>query len=1059
MKILNKLQMTYIPALYWNRSISGFEISKNKEIPKNASFFLLWSQVNSQKLELTNKIKKVFPNIPADKLLNCKIKLAIPLSLEEQNIFQVKSLVGKIMPILPALKLLYRLEIIESQDRSLNITHFSNSIKTWALLTKFIFELLNRGNFVPILEPKTEKLYNGHWQLFLKTQYDNLRFKKILDNSNWSTFNLPINLSSENNENLETTEGLWHPSYVFSKFIDHVGDLLIRTTLNKNKFQTFDDFYNSEIQSEIGKEIGLSWDYKFLKSLLKKNSNFEINKFHETIIPSIIKNWVQITQGFTFNKGFSILIEVQYPKDSKEDWPLKFFLKLQNYNKIIPIRDFWEGMKSQKKDIMKYLNSLENLTEIILRALGTASKIFPPIRRSLEEKIPEEVYLSNTEFIDFLKYPKDLLIQSGFNVVLPEAFVIGGKQRLSFRMIIKSKEEEKKEKGTSKVLPSIFNIQSMLEYKWEANLEGESLTSAEFDGLIKKREPLINWRGKWILIEQQDLEELRLIYERKINSGKQSYLEALKLGLAGNIQLENGNKYEVVVEGDFSEIIRKIQSIESFEEIKVPNSFNGTLRPYQKIGLKWLGNMTEFNFGLCLADDMGLGKTIQVISYLLYLKEKYPNRIGSTLIICPTSVLFNWSREIKKFAPDLEFSFHHGPNRIKDASGIREFLKPHKIILTTYGTLRRDIEFLETVDFSGIIVDESQNMKNYTSQQTQAIFRLNSQYRICLSGTPIENRLIELWTLFEFLNPGLLGKINDFQKKFILPIERFHDQDAIDKLKLIITPFMLRRVKSDKSIINDLPKKNEMKIYLELTELQAKMYKEIVDNTLKEIETNIVDKRKKRGLVLKLLVQLKQLCNHPNHYLKNFEIESNITEFLTKSQKVERLLQMTDEVVVSGKKILIFTQFRQMGDLIHKLFKKKYDFPILYFHGSIPEKQRHEIVDEFQSKLIDSSPILILSLKAGGTGLNLTQGTTVIHYDSPWNPATQDQATDRAYRIGQKSNVNVYKFITVGTIEEKIDELLEEKRDLADKIVTSSGESWISDLNDEKLKELFKLNI
>jgi SNF2 family DNA or RNA helicase len=350
-------------------------------------------------------------------------------------------------------------------------------------------------------------------------------------------------------------------------------------------------------------------------------------------------------------------------------------------------------------------------------------------------------------------------------------------------------------------------------------------------------------------------------------------------------------------------------------------------------------------------------------------------------------------------------------------------------------------------------------MKNYASQQTQAILRLKAQYRICLSGTPIENRLMELWTLFEFLNPGLLGSKTEFQNNYALPIERFQDQDAIESLKLIISPFILRRVKSDKSIIKDLPEKNEIKMYIELTEEQVKLYKDLVEKTLAELEKISSDNRKKRGLVLTLLTKLKQLCNHPYQYLKIRDLGTDLDEFLSKSQKVKRLLEMADEVIMNGGKILIFTQFAQMGSLLQELFKRVYKFPILYFHGTVPEKKRKEIIDEFQSDAIDSSPILILSLKAGGTGLNLTQGTTVIHYDRWWNPQVENQATDRAYRIGQKSQVNVYKFITVGTIEEKIDALLEEKKDLAEKIVASTGESWISDLNTDKLKELFSLNL
>jgi len=1064
MKLANKLELIYIPVTYWNEPSSGFKlISQGKQLPQNTSFFLLWIPSNESEKELTEQIKLIFPHIPINKLLSCKINLAIPFSLSNtknneinsKKFFQVVSHLGKIIPISPATKLLYQLEIIENTDRSK--IHYSNSIKTWALLTKFVFELLNKGQFVPMLESTSQKFYNGQWRLILKSQFDNDRFKSILNNSYWPAFCLPIDFFRE--EGIIKTNALWHPSYIFSTFIDSVGDFLIRSTLNKSKFQTFEEFYSTERKKEIDPDFKLSWDYKFLKALIRKDSSFKVDEFYETILPIIIKDWTQSAQGFQLKHEFTLSIELKYPEKVENEWSLIFSLLLHDGIKTIPLNELWEGNKLKEKEISKLLESDEHYLETILRALGAASKIFPPIKRAFIDKIQHQVNLTSSEVIDFLKYPKDLLIQIGFNIVLPNVFTRGGKQRLTARLIIRSKNNIKLKKGKSTVLPSIFDINSILEAKWEASLGGKTITENEFHNLINSNEPLINLRGEWILVDQRDLEDLKNIKETETKS----YIDALKLGLMGEIQLkENGHTYDVVVEGELNEIIKRIQSIDSFEEIPCPSSFKGNLRHYQQASLAWMGNMIKFNFGLCLADDMGLGKTIQIIAFLLYLKENYPNNPGAVLIVCPTSILFNWYRELKKFAPDLDVVLHHGARRYKKASEIPEFLEPHRIFLTSYGTIRNDIDFIETIRFSGIIVDESQNMKNYTSKQTQAIYKLQSQYRICLSGTPIENRLLELWSLFNFLNPGLLGTKTEFQRNFILPIERFQDQDAIDKLKLIISPFIMRRVKSDKNIISDLPEKNEMKLYIELSDEQKKIYRELVEESLKEIESISSDDKKKRGLILGLLVKLKQICNHPFQYLKinaeSVNTKLKMKEFVSQSQKVERLLEMTDEVIINGGKVLIFTQFTQMGDLLHKILEKKHDFRILYFHGGVPEKKRREIIDDFQSEDIESPPILILSLKAGGTGLNLTQGTTVIHYDRWWNPAVEDQATDRAYRIGQKSIVNVYKFITIGSIEEKIDILLEEKRDLADKIVSSTGESWISDLDDEKLKELLTLS-
>jgi SNF2 family DNA or RNA helicase len=1064
MKLVNKLELIYIPASYWNEPLSGFEIISNvKKLPRNSSFFLLWNPENPKEKELTEQIKLSFPTIPANKLLTCEINFAIPVqSLKTDNdmtssgqFFEVLSFTGKIMPIAPTVKLLFQLELIGSQDRG--VRHFSNSVKTWAFLTKLIFELLNHGKFIPVLEPVTREGYNGQWRLLLKSQEDKNRFKTILNNSSWPTFCLPINFIRVNGA--IKTDGLWHPSYVFSIFMDNIGDYLIRSTLNRGDFRTFKEFYSKEIKKETDPDFKLGWDFKFLKALIRKDPNFKVDEFYETILPTLVKNWTQSSQGLTLKYGFTFNLDLKYPKKPEDDWPLSFYLSLQDGTKSIPLNELWDVSNLKKKEFQIFFENEGQFLEIILRALGAAAKIFPPIKRALLETIKGEINLTSREVMDFLKYPKDLLIQSGFNIILPDVFRRGGKQRLSAKLIIRSKNENEVKKGTHPVLPSIFDINSMLESKWEVSLEGKKISDENFNSLINSDDPLINLSGKWILVDQQNIEDLKSTKD----SGIKSYMDALKLGLTGMIQLqEDGIKYDVIVEGDLSDIIEKLQSVESFEDIPISSSFHGKLRPYQQDGLTWIANMARFNFGLCLADDMGLGKTIQVIAYLSYLKDQLPNNLGSILIICPTSILFNWHRELNKFAPDLDVVLHHGAMRITEASGIPEFLKPSRIFLTSYGTIRNDIDFLETIDFSGIIVDESQNMKNYASKQTKAINKLKSQFRICLSGTPIENRLVELWSLFNFLNPGLLGSRAEFQRKYVLPIERFQNQDIINNLKLIIAPFIMRRIKSDKSVIKDLPEKNEMKIIIELTEEQVKLYKELVENTLKEIETLPTDKRKKKGLILTLLVKLKQICNHPSQYLKidisSIDLDTKMEEIVSQSQKLKRLLEMTDEVISNGEKVLIFTQFTQMGNLLQKILEYKYKFKILYFHGGVQEKKRKEIVDEFQSKDIESPPILILSLKAGGTGLNLTQGTTVIHFDRWWNPAVEDQATDRAYRIGQKSVVNVYKFISRGTLEEKIDHLLEEKRDLADKIVTSTGESWISNLDDEKLKKLLVLS-
>lgn len=1049
MRLSTKVQLTYIPVEYWNTTESNFTITTpEKSIPKDSDFFILWSPEFENEEVLERRISKTFPEIPTDQLLSCNLRLAFPSNKES---FIVKTVFAKIVPISPTSKLLYKLDFNLIGEE---VPKYSRSIQTWAFLTKFVFELLTRGNFVPTLRKESEKLFLGHWKLLLKTQHDNKRFQTILKNAPVESYNLPAAISCR--EENDYCESLWHPSYLFSSYMDTLGDLLIRSILKKSNFQTFKSYYSQQIAEERSRR-SVSWDYRFLKSLLKKNNQFYIIKFHESIIPNIIQNWIQTTQASLYGTNLSFSIELSFPENNYDEWPLRFYIQLVGKGNEIPVQEIWKDTKIMKKSFLKSFEGEASFTEAILRSFGTAMKLFPPIQRALNSEEPHDIFLDSSEVMQFLKYPKDLLIQSGFNVVLPEGFSRGGKHRLSARLIIKSQAREniKEKKGMQSSLPSMFDINSMVEYQWKASLEEKDLTKKELKAFINSSEPLVKWRDQWVLLDPQDMEELREIINKDQLSGHKTYMDALKLGITGEVQVEeHGSEYEVIVEGELSNIIDSLQELDKFEEIPTPESFNGKLRPYQKDALSWMVNMSNFNFGLALADDMGLGKTIQIIAFLLYRKETYPEEKGGTLVVCPTSVLFNWKREIQKFAPDLDVIFHHGQDRIKDASDIEEFLKPHRVVLTSYGTLRNDIDFMQSVPFSGIVVDESQNIKNPSSQQTQAVYNLQGQFRICLSGTPIQNRLMELWSLFNFLNPGLLGTRSEFQSNYVLPIERYQDPDAIKELKTLINPFILRRVKTDESIISDLPEKNEMDIFLELTENQKQLYSQVVEETLRKIEKSETQQSKKKGLVLKLLTQLKQICNHPYQFKKKQDIDSGKKEFIKKSNKVVRLLEIIEEVLDKGEKILIFTQFRQMGDLLEKLFNKIYEFPILYFHGSVPEKKRRYIVDEFQSKDDESPPILILSLMAGGTGLNLTQGTTVVHFDRWWNPAVEDQATDRAYRIGQKSPVNVYKFITLNTIEEKINTLLEEKKELAESIVASSGEGWLSDLNFDKLKEI-----
>jgi SNF2 family DNA or RNA helicase len=411
-----------------------------------------------------------------------------------------------------------------------------------------------------------------------------------------------------------------------------------------------------------------------------------------------------------------------------------------------------------------------------------------------------------------------------------------------------------------------------------------------------------------------------------------------------------------------------------------------------------------------------------------------------------------------KFTPKLKILKYYGSRRGNLRDKRDNFLIAHQIILTSYGVIRNDLDFLKNIRFNGIIIDESTNIKNYNSKRAKSLYQLKGSFRIALSGTPIENRLDELWSLFNFLNPGLLGSLSEFRKTFVNPIENHQNAEKIKKLKTIIDPFIMRRLKTDKDVIQDLPEKNEITIYINLSDSQITLYKKLVDGILKDIRENYNNARGRNGLVLKLLTKLKQLCNHPLQYLKvnlaKYDFNKNLKDFLLQSPKIARIFDIVENILENEQKVLIFSQYKTMGDILLKAFEAKFGEIISFFHGSLSSNQRDRIVKDFQSSKKTGSKILIISLKAGGFGLNLTQGTTVIHVDRWWNPSTESQATDRAYRIGQDQNVNVYKFVATGTIEEKIDRLLVKKRVLSSQIITPTY-SIISKLPINEIEELF----
>ncbi|GAE06014.1 helicase, SNF2/RAD54 family [Paenibacillus sp. JCM 10914] len=490
------------------------------------------------------------------------------------------------------------------------------------------------------------------------------------------------------------------------------------------------------------------------------------------------------------------------------------------------------------------------------------------------------------------------------------------------------------------------------------------------------------------------------------------------------------------------------------------------LRTYQQDGFAWLSFLRRYGLGACLADDMGLGKTVQFIAYLLHMKEENMERRESrrpSLLICPTSVLGNWQKELARFAPSLDVMLHYGGKRSSSEQFAQEAAQAD-IVLTSYATATLDQDLLRDMKWESIGIDEAQNIKNADTKQSAAVRSFPAKHRVALTGTPIENRLSELWSIYDFINPGYLGSLRAFNVRFIQAIEKDRNEQRTADLQKLIKPFMLRRKKKDPAIQLDLPEKNEMKTYIHLTAEQGALYDQTVNQLLERMKK--LEGIERKGAILAALTQFKQLCDHPALLTKEAlpaSMESadllDTELIVNRSAKLERLLSMVKELRDEGERCLIFTQYIGMGEMMQRVLHQELKEPVLYLNGSTPKKTRDRMIEQFQSQTLppeEQPNVMILSIKAGGVGLNLTAANHVFHYDRWWNPAVENQATDRAYRMGQTKDVQVYKFISLGTLEERIDEMLENKQQLSDQVISSS-EGWITEMSTDELKDLFTL--
>ncbi|HVV17828.1 MAG TPA: DEAD/DEAH box helicase, partial [Pseudonocardiaceae bacterium] len=739
------------------------------------------------------------------------------------------------------------------------------------------------------------------------------------------------------------------------------------------------------------------------------------------------------TQDSAVRTCFRLRSPDQATPDTPDDeaaWRVEFLLQaVDEPSVLVPAAQVW---RERDGVLTRWVARPQ---EELLAGLGRASRVLPDLDVALQATHPEELATDAEGAYRFLDRA-GALDQAGFGVLLPAGWRRPGELGL---------------KLTASSVPaagvvateSALGMQALVDYRWELALGDQSLTDTELRELAAAKVPLVRVRGQWVHLDQRRL-AAGLAFLRAAGAGRMPAAQVLATATApaGDTDLPLAVT-DVTADGWLGDLLSG-QVDRQLEPVEPPAGFRGSLRPYQRRGLAWLAFLDRLGLGACLADDMGLGKTVQVLA--LETLARAAGKRNPTLLVCPMSVVGNWQREAATFAPGLSVHVHHGPDRLA-GDELARVAAAHDLVITTFALAARDTAGLAAVSWDRVVLDEAQHIKNSASRQSRAVRSLPARHRVALTGTPVENRLAELWSIMDFANPGVLGSVHTFRARYAVPVERHGDEEAAARLRRVTAPFVLRRLKTDPTVIDDLPDKIEMKTLCNLTAEQASLYQAVVDDMLGRIDDSEGIERK--GLVLATMSKLKQVCNHPAQFL------GDRSRIAGRSGKLERLEELLDEALADGDKVLCFSQFAEFAGMLVPYLSARLDTEVLFLHGGTGKKARDTMVERFQSA--DGPSVFLLSLKAGGTGLNLTAANHVVHVDRWWNPAVEDQATDRAFRIGQRRKVQVRKFVCIGTVEEKIDQMIEDKKALA-QLVVGTGDSWLTDLSTSELRELVSLS-
>ena len=912
-------------------------------------------------------------------------------------------------------------------------TQFGSSFLFWREASCFLLELLCKGRFLPGVS-RAEAILSSHWFPVITDEVSQRTYLALLE-----AMPLMACISTDGRSIHPDA-----PEQALRTFLENATDTLVRLFLPRTR-----PFPDSSDTSSVNRRVIERW----FEALWQRDSGRF--SYLEPGLHGLVErvfSWQEAVQPSSLSQQGKVIfrLETIAPELVTSDATFYLSFGIVDGERITRPweKSLAEGVRGpQGNDDESYF----------LRVLARESEAFPPLRRILNQPFPSEVQLTTAEAYQFLKTVGPRIEADGHRVELPPWWA--ERDRLvGLRLKIVSEDAENSDRtwtGGGSGLPRLAS-RELLKFSWQVAVGDSVLSLEEFEAISKSDVPFISIGGRWVELEPTKVAET-LAFVDKLNERKQlSLFELLKLGFEDDEVSRRFPVLDIRSSGWVQHLFeRDAHPIPAFA---VSPNFRGELRSYQSEGVNWLSFLTNLGLGGCLADDMGLGKTIQLLALISTMRERAAAEgrpVAPVLLIVPVSILSNWTQEMTRFTPNLRWYVHHGSERLQ-GNAFETAALSSDVLLTTYNLVYRDEATVSRVPWSMVVLDEAQNIKNPETKQTQAIRRLSRRsleqtetipcQRFALTGTPLENRLEELWSILEFLNPGILGTLAEFRKSFLMPIERGETKEPLERLSRVVKPFVLRRLKSDPKILPDLPAKIEMDVRVPLTREQAQLYQSVLEEMLPELEHAAGMRR--RGLVLATIMRLKQVCDHPVLFLRD------TSSLGGRSQKLERLEQLLEEIFAEGDKVLLFTQFAEMGKLLKPYLEERFGREVLFLHGAVGKRDRDEMVRRFQQR--EGPPLFLLSLKAGGFGLNLTEASHVIHYDQWWNPAVEDQASDRAHRIGQTRRVQIRRLICQGTLEEKIAELHLKKKKLAQEVLQIQDES-LTELSFSELKQLFEL--